>query len=276
MSDKILVEHPSRAIALAFGYKEELKTPDKKGVNVVLDNKTHRCCSCGRIHARGYLMSDKKELFSNRTNNFYSYAEPQSNFICEYCNYTYFHTDANANPTKKAITDCIVSFNKETNQFESIFCNNSTTEKKNNGVFNLVMNTPKPPFIVLLRKAKGTRFHDNSHTAVVTIDKEMLVLNYGNEIYRASRKNIINALEDFIEISERHKKLKVSDGLMFNNTESPKMDDYFSFRIRSNAEYHTDYSNFITKYKRGERLGAKIMLQNYLEYKKQINKKDTK
>ena len=132
---------------------------------------------------------------------------------------------------------------------ESIFCNNSTTEKKNNGVFNLVMNTPKPPFIVLLRKAKGTRFHDNSHTAVVTIDKEMLVLNHGNEIYRASRKNIINALEDFIEISKKHKKLKVSDGLMFNNTESQEMDDYFSFRIRSNAEYHTDYSNFITKYK---------------------------
>ena len=87
MSDKILVEHPSRAIALAFGYKEELKTPDKKGVNVVLDNKTHRCCSCGRIHARGYLMNDKKELFSDRTNNFYSYAEPLSNFICEYCNF---------------------------------------------------------------------------------------------------------------------------------------------------------------------------------------------
>lgn len=268
MSNKILIEHPTRAIALAFGYEEELRTSDKKGISVVSDNATHRCCSCGRKHNRGYLMSDKKELFSDRTNNFYSYAEPQSNFICEYCEYTYFHTNANTNPIKKAITDCVVSFNEETNKFEANFYNNSTTEKSSNGMFNLVMNTPKSPFIVLLRKAKGTRFHDNSHTAVATIDKDMLVLNYGNDIYRASRKKIINALEDFIEISLKHKKLKASDGLMFNNTESPKMNDYFSFRIRSDKEYHTVYSNFITKYNKGERLSAKIMLLNYLEYKK--------
>lgn len=271
MSNQILIAHPTRAIALAFGYDEKLTEHNKKGIETISDNTVHRCCSCGRIHNNGYLMTEKKELFSDRTNNFYSYAEPQSNFLCEYCEYTYFHTDAKANPTGKAITDCIVSFNEIANKFEANFCNNSTTVKDDNGIFELVMNTPKAPFIVLLRKAKGTRFHDNAHTAVATIDKEMLVLNYGNDIYRASRNQILNALEDFIEISTRHKKLKASDGLMFNNTESPKMDDYFSFRIRSDKEYHTDYSNFITKYNRGVRLGAKIMLQNYLEYKKKQN-----
>ena len=135
-------------------------------------------------------------------------------------------------------------------------------------MFELVFNTPKPPFIVLLRKAKGTAFHDNAHTSVATIDKEMLVLNYGNDIFRASRTQIISALEDFIEISKKHKKLKVSDGLMFNNSEKTDMNESFSFRIRSDEEYHADYSNFITKYNRGVRLGAKIMLLNYLEYKK--------
>lgn len=272
MSNKILIEHPTRAIALAFGYEEELRTSDKKGISVVSDNATHRCCSCGRKHSRGYVMSDKKEFFSIRTNNFYSYAEPLSNFICEYCNYTYSHTLAAKNPLGKAITNCIVTFNEKTNKFEVVFCENSTNEKKNNGVFNLVMNTPKPPFIVLLRKAKGTTaFHDNSHTAVATIDKDMLMLNYGNEILRASRKKILNALEDFIEISKKHTKLKVTDGLMFNNNETQRMNHSFSFRIRSDKEYHTDYSNFITKYNKGERLGAKIMLLNYLEYKKKQN-----
>ena len=268
MSERILIEHPSRAIALAFGYDEKLTEQDKEGVETILDNTVHRCCSCGRIHNRGYLMSEKKDYFSDKTNNFYSYAEPLSNFICEYCNYTYSHTLAAKNPLKKAIFDCFIIFNEKTNKFEAIFYSSKTSEKENSIMFELVFNTPKPPFIVLLRKAKGTAFHDNAHTSVATIDKEMLVLNYGNDIFRASRTQIISALEDFIEISKKHKKLKVSDGLMFNNSEKTDMNESFSFRIRSDEEYHADYSNFITKYNRGVRLGAKIMLLNYLEYKK--------
>lgn len=272
MSNQILIGHPSRAIALAFGYEENLVELNEKGVKTILDNDTHRCCSCGRIHSRGYLMTEKKELFSDRTNNFYSYAEPLSNFICEYCFFTYKNTLAANNALKKAITNCIVFFNEKTNKFEADFRDFTTGAKIKNGMFELVMNTPKPPFIILLRKAKGNTFHDNAHTAVATIDNEMLVFNYGNDIFRASKNQIINALEDFIEISLKHKKLKASDGLMFNNTETPDMDTYFSFRIRSDKEYHTDYSNFITKYNRGVRVGAKIMLLNYLEYKKTKNK----
>lgn len=274
MSNEILIKHPTRAIALAFGYDETFVEQNIKKVKTISNNDFHECCSCGRVHDRGYLMTSNKELLSDKTNNFYSYAVPQSNFICEYCFYTYKNTLAANNPLKKAITNCIVFFNEETNKFEADIRDFGTGVKVNNGMFELVMNTPKPPFIVLLRKAKGNAFHENSHTTVATIDKDMLVLNYGNDIYRVSRKQIINALDDFIEISSRHKKLKVSDGLMFNNTESSKMDDYFSFRIRSDNEYHTDYSNFITKYNRGVRLAAKIMLLNYLEFKNKNKNKN--
>ena len=74
MSERILIEHPSRAIALAFGYDEKLTKHKEKGVEIILDNALYRCCSCGRIHNRGYLMSEKKDYFSDKTNNFYSYA----------------------------------------------------------------------------------------------------------------------------------------------------------------------------------------------------------
>lgn len=86
MSNRILIAHPTRAIALAFGYDEKLTKHNKKGIEIISDNTVHRCCSCGRIHNNGYLMTEKKELFSDRTNNFYSMQNHNQTFYANIVN----------------------------------------------------------------------------------------------------------------------------------------------------------------------------------------------
>ena len=74
-------------IAIAFGYKEPLL--DNKSKKLFVDNNSvNECTMCGTVRKTGYI-DKKKQLFGDKTNSFYSFANPQSEFLCSYCYYNY-------------------------------------------------------------------------------------------------------------------------------------------------------------------------------------------
>lgn len=260
MSD--IVNNPPKAIAIAFGYEHKM-LPESKKYNIIKENATqHKCMMCGRVQKRGYLMKKDLDLIGIKQTNMYSFSNKQSLFLCEYCNFCNASYEAAKNKLKMPMTDCII-FEKN-GKIEVDFKNNLVGTDDGNGIYELITNTPEPPFIFLFRKAKGNRFYEHWYKAVPTVDKKLIVINFGYDKLVVSPKHVLNLLADFQIFSDKHKKTKIPDGVVFNNVAHAKLNQNFSHNMRSDEEAHRDYSELLSKYSSpAVRIVAKTMLNEY-------------
>lgn len=76
-----------------------------------------------------------------------------------------------------------------------------------------------------------------THRVKPTIDKNLIIGNYGLTQHIVDRKHTLQCLKDFIRLKTHlNKEIKASDEVFFNRTKSTKYDFWFTPNLRANEE----------------------------------------
>jgi hypothetical protein len=123
---------------------------------------------------------------------------------------------------------------------------------------------------MLKEQITATAIVNMTHRVKPTIDKNLIIVNYGLDQHIVDRKHTLQCLIDFVKIKTTVQKLelKVSDEVFFNRTKSTKYDFWFTPNLRANEEFLKIYKDFFNTYNESTRFIAKIMLQTYIEHNK--------
>lgn len=259
-----LINQPQKVIAKLFGYSE-LDTNISINASVVYENKVNLYCKCcGRIQDIGYL-DPQNVLINISANNIYSFLNLSSQFFCAYCYYIQKNYQIRYQKIKSTDIGDIVVFE---NHYEK---KEFKTDSTKNDLYFIFKTPPKPPFIIMLKEQiTATAIVNMSHRVKPTIDKNVMVVNYGLTQHIVDRKHTLQCLKDFVKIKTVFQKLglKVSDEVLFNRTKSTKYDFWFTPSLRANEKFLKIYRNFLNTYNESTRFVAKIMLQTYIEHNK--------
>lgn len=262
MSD--LINYPQKVIADLFGYSH-IDTDVSINATVVYKNKdNYPCKCCGHIQDSGYI-DPTNILISKKANHIYSYQNIKSPFFCTYCYFIQNNYQERYQKIKSTDIGDIVVFE---NHYEK---KEFKTDSIKNDLYFIFKTPPKPPFIIMLKEQiTATAIVNMSHRVKPTIDKNVMVVNYGFTQHIVDRKHTLQCLKDFVKIKTAFQKLglKVSDEVLFNRTKSTKYDFWFSPNLRANEEFLKIYRNFLNTYNESTRFVAKIMLQTYIEHNK--------
>lgn len=249
-----LLKSPQKTIAKLFGYKALEKV--SKNAITIINNQTYTCKCCGRLQDAGYL-DPKNILISKKANNIYSFKNLSSPFYCAYC---YFIQLNYYKSTTYNMSDIIVFNDRyEIKDFK--------TDSNKNDLYLIFKQPPKPPFILMLKEQiSATAVVNMSHCVKPTIDKDLIVVNYGLTQHMVSRKLTLKCLKDFVNIKTNYntKEHKLSDEVLFNRTKSVKYNYWFSVKLKANEEFVKEYKNFLNNYNDSIRFVAKIMLSTHL------------
>ena len=250
-----LLKSPQQTIATLFGYKS-LENVSQNAIQVK-NNKSDICKCCGRMQDAGYL-DPKNILISKKANNLYSFKNLSSPFYCAYCYFiqkNYYKADTNH------MADIIVFNDRyETKDFK--------TDSIKNDLYEIFLSPPKPPFVLMLKEQiTATTVVNMSHCVKPTIDKDLIVVNYGLTPHLVPRKLTIKCLKDFIKIKNKYDTVEhiLSDEVLFNRTKSPKYDYWFSLKLRENIAFREEYITFLNNHNESIRFVAKIMLATYID-----------
>lgn len=249
-----LVINPQGTLARVFGYK----SLDKNINGFVENNEIHVCKMCGYTKKEGYL-DPKNSLIGDKTNSLYSFADVSSPFLCAECFYNYKNYAKKLQAGKIGDMADIILF--EDRFEEKDFLSGS----KDNDLYKIFTNPPKPPFVIMLKKLAGTSIVDMGHTIIPTIDKEVIVVHYGLNKFICPRQKTLQCMQDAMNIIDEfnNKHHKVSDDVLFNRQKSESHHSYLSFKLRNNDEFMKKYSEFLTNYDDGIRTVAKIMFNTF-------------
>ena len=262
MSD--LINQPQKIIAKLFGYTT-IDTNISINATLVYENKDNLPCKCcGKIQDIGYL-DPQNVLVSISANNIYSFLSPKSQFFCTYCHYIQKNYQLRYQKIKSTdIADIVVFENHyEKKEFK--------TDSTKNDLYFIFKTPPKPPFIIMLKEQiTATAIVNMTHRVKPTIDKNLIIVNYGLTQHIIDRKHTLQCLKDFIRLKTHLNKreIKASDEVFFNRTKSTKYDFWFTPNLRTNEEFLKIYRDFLNTYNESTRFVAKIMLQTYIEHNK--------
>jgi len=249
-----LIKSPQKTIAKLFGYtKLDIVSINAKHIT---KNKTYICKCCGRLQDTGYL-DPTNILISKKANNLYSFKSLASPFYCAYCYFiqkNYYKLETNY------MSDILVFNDRyEIKDFK--------TSSEQNDLYDIFISPPKLPFIIMLKEQiTATVVVNMSHCVKPTIDKDLIVVNYGLTQHIVSRKLTIKCLKDFIKIKTRYNTTehKLSDEVLFNRTKSSKYHYWFSLKLKENLNFMDEYKSFLNNYDESIRFVAKIMLATHL------------
>ncbi len=262
MSD--LINHPQKVIAKLFGYTK-IDTNISINATVVYENKDNIPCKCcGHIQDSGYLDSTNI-LISNKANHIYSYQNIKSPFFCTYCYFIQTNYQERYQKVKSTDIADIVVFEKhyEKKDFK--------TDSTKNDLFFIFKTPPKPPFIIMLKEQiTASAIVNMAHRVKPTIDKNLIIVNYGLDQHIVDRKHTLQCLKDFIKFKTHlnKKEIKASDEVFFNRTKNTKYDFWVTPKLRNNDNFLDVYRKFLNSYNESTRFVAKIMLQTYIEQTK--------
>ena len=259
MSD--LINQPQKVIAKLFGYTT-IDTNVSVNAKVIYENKDNLICKCcGHIQDSGYL--DKHHILINiSANNIYSLLKPHSEFMCGYCYYIQKNYQLRYQKIKSTdIADIIVFENRyEKKDFK--------TDSTKNDLYFLFKTPPKPPFIIMLKEQiTASAIVNMAHRVKPTIDKNLIVVNYGLTQHIVDRKHTLQCLKDYVKIKNELNSLKIkaSDEVFFNRTKNTKYDFWLTPKLRYDDIFLKIYRDFINSYNESTRFVAKIMLQTHIE-----------
>ena len=260
------IEFPQKTIAYLFGYKGLLETVTRN-VSIIQDNKNYKCKVCGKKHDKGYL-DPINTLLQVKSNDTYSHKNISSPFLCAYCYYIQNnYAKKLQDPPINNIGDIIVFPNRYENK-------DFKTSSLNNDLLQLFVNPIQTPYYILLKEQLSSNTIVNMvHTIKVTIDSEILVINYGLKNLVCSRKLTLKCLDDALLLIDKHntQDIRLADDVLFNRSKNSNYDRWFTYKLRGNKEFMLKYTNFINDYSEDIRMVAKIMLTTYKEYKKGKN-----
>jgi CRISPR type IV-associated protein Csf1 len=234
---------------------------DAKVIELV-DNNTETCAMCGQVHPVGYRSKNGaasllKAMISDTYNECYSLSI--SNFICEYCGYSF---KAYGSPSKmkgygKKMINVLIHEGKA---IEKNFNSNDKNE-----LYQILLAPPKPPFVVLIN-SRGTVLENLVFTAKATISKELIVVNYGLNNLEVNPKEVFAAIEDAKIIANEYG-IEVGSDTIWNRA------DNVSIKVKRKTKkgmidlnaFYDDMGLFIEKYNRDCRLVGKMVLAAYLK-----------
>lgn len=262
-----------------FSFFDGIPKKSKNKIKTVVDNNTEVCRVCGTVQLNGFL-DPELLLIEDSTNNLYTWADVNSYFHCFACFYNYknyakkMQGKGNAGSTKVIgdIGNVIIYPSKRE---ECDFLTSSTKNK----LYEIFKKPIKAPYVVMLKKLAGlSAMVDMAHTSVPTIDSNIIIVNYGNDVFRCPRKKTLECIRDGDMLIQKfnNKEHKVSDDTPFNRQTSEGYNSYLTEKLRRNSAFMKEYSDFISKYDKGIRFVSKIMLETYREEQKQKNKKEGK
>ncbi|WP_323592744.1 hypothetical protein [Aliarcobacter butzleri] len=262
MSD--IIHQPQKVIAKLFGYT----TIDKNvsiNATVTYENEDNIPCKCcGHIQDSGY-MDPTNILISKKANHIYSFQNIKSPFFCTYCYFIQANYHERYQKVKSTDIADIVVFEKhyEKKDFK--------TDSTKNDLYFIFKTPPKPPFIIMIKEQiTASAIVNMAHRVKPTLDKNLIVVNYGLTQHIVDRKHTLQCLKDFIRLKTHLNKreIKASDEVFFNRTKSTKYDFWFTPNLRANEEFLKIYKDFFNTYNESTRFIAKIMLQTYIEHNK--------
>ena len=249
-----IIKSPQKTIAKLFGYKK-LAIVSQNAIQITR-NDTYICKCCGKIQDDGYL-DPKNILISKKANNLYSFKNLTSPFYCAYCYFiqiNYYKSDTNY------MSDILVFNDRyEIKDFK--------TNSIQNDLYDIFLSPPKTPFIIMLKEQiAATTVVNMSHCVKPTIDKDLIVVNYGLTQHIVSRKLTVKCLKDFVKIKNRYNTIehKLSDEVLFNRTKSSKYNHWFSIKLKEDLNFIKEYKTFLNNYDENIRFVAKIMLATHL------------
>jgi len=260
------IKFPQKTIAHLFGYKGLLKTVTRN-VHIIQDNTTYKCKVCGKVHDTGYL-DPINTLLQVKSNDTYSHVDILSPFLCAYCYYIQNnYVKKLQNPPIDNIADIIVFPNRyENKEFKS--------SALNNDLLQLFINPIQTPYYILLKEQLSSNTIVNMvHTIKVTLDSELLVINYGLKNFICPRQLTLNCLDEAIFLIDKFntQEIKLTDDVLFNRSKSLLYDRWFTYKLRENKEFMLKYTQFINNYSEDIRFVAKIIFKTYQEFKKGNN-----
>lgn len=272
-----LLENPQKHIAKLFGYNEDfarLMTTMPAKTVALYDNTEHDCMMCGSRHTKGALTV---EHLSDRYNNCYSFADTSSPFVCEYCLYNALNYDVKDKKEADGITPA--RFSRMGNIIITDDCIEPFTK---DDLFAYVIRQKeyKLPFVAMLASMQGTfAISDSAHTVAPTVDDDLLVVNYGNEVHRVSRYGVVECMKEVSKLLERYnsgefrrEKIKLTSEVLFNWTRSKNYNEYFTMKLRNLEPFRNDLEAFLTRYNTSMRFIAGMLYKRYIE---QENKETT-
>ena len=264
MSD--FIKYPQKTIAKLFGYKDLLKTVTRN-VTIITNNTEHYCKICGRMQDEGYI-DNLNTLIQVKSNDTYSHKNISSSFLCAYCYYIQNnYAKKLQNPPIDNIGDIIVFEDRyESRDFK--------TSSLSNDLLQLFISPLQTPCYILLKEQVTSNTIVNiSHTVKVTLDSEIIVINYGLRNLICPKKLTINCLDEALILIDRFntKEIKLADDVLFNRSKNSKYDRLFTYKLRGDKEFMLNYTQFINSYSEDIRMVAKIMLITYKEFKKVKN-----
>ena len=258
MSD--LIHQPQKVIAKLFGYTT-IDTNVSINATVVYDNKDNLSCKCcGHIQDSGYI-DPKNILISKKANHLYSFQNIKSPFFCTYCYFIQANYQERYQKIKSTDIADIVVFE---NHYEK---KDFKTDSLKNDLYFIFKTPPKPPFIIMLKEQiNASAIVNMAHRIKPTIDKNLIVLNFGLTQYIVDRRYTLQCLKDYVKIKNElnNLEIKASDEVFFNRTKSSKYDFWFTPKLRYDDSFLKVYRDFINKYNESTRFVAKIMLQTYI------------
>lgn len=257
------IKYPQRTISKLFGYKGLLSTVTRN-VTIVTNNTKYRCKVCNIIEDEGYI-DTLNTLIQVKSNDTYSHKNILSSFLCGYCYYLQSnYAKKLQNPPINNIGDILVFPNRyESKDFK--------TSSLKNDLLQLFMKPCQAPYYILLKEQITSNTIVNmAHTIKVTLNSEILVINYGLRNLICPRQLTLNCLDDslFLLNEFNNEDIKLSNDVLFNRSKHCKYDLWFTYKLRENKDFMLKYTKFINSYSEDIRMVAKIMLISYKEYRK--------
>ena len=256
----LLTKNPPRALAEAFGFSRNYKPVQKRKIERIENNKTHKCKMCGRVQGRGYL-DPKNALIGVNTNDFYAYIQPRSPFLCDWCHYNYSHY---MKKLQKRL-DRVYGDMSNIVLFEGGFEPGHFNADDKNELYDILIDPPKEPFAVILKQLAGTSAVNGTFAFLPTVDRDYLCVTYGQTNHFVEREKVFACIENGEEILAYAKRLRLnlSDEVLYNRMASAEYARWYSANLAASEGLSALLESWFSTYDRATRFVAKIVLRRW-------------